>query len=306
MTNPPPTDTFDLGDNAAHNQAALEELTSAIAFGQGADTITLLLVRCNYEKLRDLMVAQLLDRLTGEDLQGPVPVLRLSAQDHNLYAQIRAVSEAQRPGAVLVLNTEGVTALQTLLVEMNKRREEFRRDFPFPLVLWFTDDGYHQLAQYANDFESVAGGETIEFVLPAADLVQALQGAAQRMFGALLNPDSTDAFNRRLVNVALGYLSTEEVAIALADLQTQDHQLDPDLQASVTFAQGLNRSNQDAIPHFQQSADHWQTQPENPEAQLKQGLALYYLGRSRYLVAETDATADWGGGKGRGGHIDFF
>jgi hypothetical protein len=75
---------------------------------------------------------------------------------------------------VLVLNTEGVAALQTLLVEMNKRREEFRRDFPFPLVLWFTDEGYHQLSQYANDFESVAGGETIEFVLPAADLVQAL------------------------------------------------------------------------------------------------------------------------------------
>jgi hypothetical protein len=53
MTTPPPTDTFDLGDNAAHNQAALAELTSAIAFGQGADTITLLLVRCNYGRLRE-------------------------------------------------------------------------------------------------------------------------------------------------------------------------------------------------------------------------------------------------------------
>jgi CHAT domain-containing protein len=115
------------------------------------------------------------------------------------------------------------------------------------------------------------------------------------MFGALLNPDSTDAFNRRLINVGLGYLSTEEVAIALADLQAQGHQLDPDLQASVTFAQGLNRSNQDAIPHFQQSADHWQTQPNDPEAQLKRGLALYYLGRARYFAADNEKyqTPDW-------------
>jgi hypothetical protein len=124
-------------------------LTSAIAFGQGADTITLLLVRCNYGRLRERMVTQLLERgLTTEDLDGPVPVLRLAPKDHEpLCPGAGGQRQNQRPGAVLVLGTEGVDALDVLLVEMNKRREEFRRDFPFPLVLWFTDDGYRQLSQ---------------------------------------------------------------------------------------------------------------------------------------------------------------
>ncbi|MEM6840562.1 MAG: hypothetical protein AAF609_27490, partial [Cyanobacteria bacterium P01_C01_bin.120] len=186
MSNPSPTDTFEFGDNTAHNEAALAELASAIAFGQGADTITLLLVRCNYVKLRDHMVTALLEKLQTEDLQGPVHLLPLAAAEHNLYAQIHTVAQEQRPGAVVVVGTETVTALAPLLVEMNKRREDFRRDFPFPLVLWFTDDGYRQLSDHANDFESIAGGETIEFRLSGAALSQQLQAAAQRMYEALL------------------------------------------------------------------------------------------------------------------------
>ena len=178
MSTLPPTDTFEFAENSAHNEAALEELTSAIAFAQGADTLTLLLVRCNYAQLRQRMVAQLLAKLAAEDLQGEVAVIRLGATDHNLYAQVQAAMLGQRPGAVLVLGFDAVNALSTLLVEINQQREAFRRDFPFPLVLWFTDDGYRQLKQFANDFESVAGGETIEFVLSGPELSQRLQAAA--------------------------------------------------------------------------------------------------------------------------------
>jgi len=295
MSTLPPTDTFDFGENSAHNEAALEELTSAIAFGQGADTITLLLVRCNYTQLRDRMVAALLDKLQVEDLQGQVQVLRLAAQEHNLYAQIQTAMQEERPGAVLVVGTEAVDSLETLLVEMNKRREEFRRDFPFPLVLWFTDDGYRLLSHYANDFESIAGGETIEFRLSGAALSQQLQAAAQRMFEALLQRDVIASFNRRLENLDLGCLRPEEVAIALADLQAQHHPLDPDLQASVAFARGLNVRNEDAIALFEQSAAHWATSSTDSQAVLKRGLSLFYWGRARYFVADNAKyqTPDW-------------
>ena len=105
MSTVPPTDSFDFSENSAQNQAALEELTSAIVFGQGADTITLLLVRCNYGRLRDQMVAQLRERLAVEDLQGPVQVLQLEAENHNLYARLRSQTK-QLPGTVLVLGAE--------------------------------------------------------------------------------------------------------------------------------------------------------------------------------------------------------
>ncbi|MEO0824070.1 MAG: hypothetical protein AAFY67_00210, partial [Cyanobacteria bacterium J06642_9] len=289
---PTPPDPIHFSADLAHNAAALEELVGAIALGQGADAMTLVLVRCNYAQLRERILAELLAKLAAEDLQGEVHVLRLGADERNLYSLVQGTTEHQRPGAVMVLQTELVHSLETLLVEVNKRREEFRRDFPFPLVLWFTDAGYHQLAQFANDFESVAGGETIEFELPATELAQRLQEAAQQMFDGLLAPNTPESFNRRLKKIALGYLGTEEIAIALADLQAQGHVFDPDLQASVAFAQGLNVRNEEAIALFEQSAAHWQRQSDNPDARLKQGLSLFYVGRSRYFAIDNSKYQD--------------
>ncbi|MEO0536016.1 MAG: hypothetical protein AAF215_19335, partial [Cyanobacteria bacterium P01_A01_bin.123] len=289
---PTPPDPIHFSADLAHNAAALEELVGAIALGQGADAMTLVLVRCNYAQLRERILAELLAKLAAENLQGEVHVLRLGADERNLYSLVQGTTEHQRPGAVMVLQTEGVQSLETLLVEMNKRREAFRRDFPFPLVLWFTDAGYHQLSQFANDFESVAGGETIEFELPATELAQRLQEAAQQMFNGLLAPNTPESFNRRLKTIDLGYLGTEEIAIALADLQAQGHVFDPDLQASVAFAQGLNVRNEEAIALFEQSAAHWQRQPNNPEARLKQGLSLFYVGRSRYFAIDNSKYQD--------------
>ena len=291
MSTVPPTDSFNFSENSAQNQAALEELTSAIVFGQGADTITLLLVRCNYGRLRDQMVEQLKQTLAKENLQGPVQVLQLEAEDHNLYARLQAYNE-QLPGTVLVLGAERLDSseLEAFLVDLNKRREEFRREFRFPLVLWFTDEGYRRLSQYANDFESIAGGETIEFALSTEALIQGLQLACDRLFNTLLAPNTPESFNQRLKQLDTDYLATDEVSLALADLQQRGVQLTPDLQAGVTFAQGLNVPNQDAIELFGQSTDYWQTRDP-----LKYGLALFYLGRARYYAVDSIKyqNADW-------------
>ncbi|ASC73871.1 Tetratricopeptide repeat domain protein [Halomicronema hongdechloris C2206] len=37
---------------------------------------------------------------------------------------------------------------------------------------------------------------------------------------------------------------------------------------------------------FEQSAAHWQSQPDAPQAALKRGLALFYLGRAQYFIAD--------------------
>ncbi|MEM7063688.1 MAG: hypothetical protein AAF572_11055 [Cyanobacteria bacterium P01_B01_bin.77] len=286
----PPTDRFNFSENSAQNEAALEELTGAIAFGQGADTITLLLVRCNYARLRDQMVEQLGQRLTAEELQGPVQVLRLGANDDNLYAQLQTM-QGRLPGAVLVLGTEQLDSLETFLVELNKRREEFRREFPFPLVLWFTDEGYRLLSKFANDFESIAGGETIEFSLSGKAVTECLQQASERLFATLLEPETPESFNRRLEQVGFGYLQSDELELALDALQAQGVELELDLQASMAFAQGLNALNEAATELFEQSASYWQT--HDP---LKYGLALFYLGRARYYAVDSikyQSNANW-------------
>ncbi|MBE9066753.1 hypothetical protein IQ260_08815 [Leptolyngbya cf. ectocarpi LEGE 11479] len=290
MSTVPPTDSFEFAGNSAQNEAALEELASAIVFGQGADTITLLLARCNYGRLRDEMVEQLGQRLAQEELQGPVQVLRLGTDDTNLYAQLQMM-QGRQPGAVLVLGTEQLGSLETFLVELNKRREEFRREFPFPLVLWFTDGGYRLLSQFANDFESIAGGETIEFALSGEALTECLRQASGQLFATLLEPETPESFNRRLAQVGFGYLQSDELGLALDALRAQGVELGPELQASVAFAQGLNVLNEAAAELFEQSASYWQT--HDP---LKYGLSLFYLGRARYYAVDSikyQSAADW-------------
>jgi WD40 repeat protein/tetratricopeptide (TPR) repeat protein len=114
------------------------------------------------------------------------------------------------------------------------------------------------------------------------------------LFEALLAPDRSESFNRRLIGLDLGCLRQEEVAIALADLQAQGTALPPDLQASVAFARGLNIRNEDAIALFDQSAAHWAGEAGETAA-LKRGLALFYLGRARYFAADNEKyqTPDW-------------
>ena len=182
-------DQFEFSPDVAHNAAALDELVGAIAFGQGTDDLTLLLVRCNYARLRERLLDRLVAQLGAEELQGEVHVLRLGAADRNLYAQVQAAAQQQRPGAVIVVELEAINGAEALLVEVNKRREEFRQDFHFPLVMWFTDETYHQLSKFANDFESIAAGETIEFTLPQGELMGRLRASADGMFEALLARD---------------------------------------------------------------------------------------------------------------------
>ncbi|MEM9213538.1 MAG: hypothetical protein AAGD25_04245 [Cyanobacteria bacterium P01_F01_bin.150] len=265
------------------NAAAMEELVGAIAFSQGANALNLLLVRCNYGQLREQMVAALLAQLEAESLDGPVHILRSGGVD--IHDQIQSVTQDGPPGAVIVLVTATGADLDAVLVELNKRREEFRRNFRFPVVLWFTDEGYQRLSQLANDFESIVGGEAIAFGLSGDDLSQRLEDAAQAMFTALLKPDSSASFNKRLKEMTLGYLSADEVAIATSDLHAQAYAISPGLQAHIDFARGLNVAPVEAIALFQQCADHWAT-VGTPGASLKQGVALYYLGQASYFVID--------------------
>jgi WD40 repeat protein len=288
MPTPPDPYTFTL---TAHNQAALEELATAIEFAQGSGTFTLLLVRCNYRFLRQQMVAQAVELLEKADLAGPVHVLTLQPQDTNLYARVQDTIQGQRPGAVMVVAFDAIDHLDNLLVEINKRREEFRRNCPFPLVLWLNDNSYRHLQTLATDFESIAGGETIEFTLSAAALNQVLQIAATRYFEHLLQPNTPQAFQALRQNVDLGYLQPTEVDNALAELETLQGTLDPDLQTSVAFVRALDSAPDIAISLLRRCVDYWQsTEP------LRQGLALFYLGQSQYQAAKqprADSNPQW-------------
>ncbi len=297
MSTLPPTDTFEFGENSPHNEATLQELASAIEFSQGSGALTLLLVRCNYQHLRQQMIMRVIARLAQADLRGAVHVLELQPQETNLYARIQATIQGQVPGAVMVVSLETVEGLDDLLVAVNQQREDFRRQFHFPLVLWLNDDTYDHLRALATDFESIAGGETLEFTLSAEVLSQVLDEGTHRYLDQMLAAETSASFEELRRTLDLGYLQRSEVAIALANLQALQSSLEADLQTRVDFIQALGADPATAIPLLSRCADYWQTSPDAmshvatffPDS-LKQGLALFYRGQAEYLQAEQGRT----------------
>ncbi|MEO0491003.1 MAG: hypothetical protein AAFZ49_15815, partial [Cyanobacteria bacterium J06659_2] len=110
---PTPPDPIHFSADLAHNAAALEELVGAIALGQGADAMTLVLVRCNYAQLRERILAELLAKLAAENLHGVGHVLRLGADERNLYSLVHGTTQHQRPGAVMLLPPAVSPSLET-------------------------------------------------------------------------------------------------------------------------------------------------------------------------------------------------
>ncbi|MEO0458364.1 MAG: hypothetical protein AAF152_17535 [Cyanobacteria bacterium P01_A01_bin.114] len=266
------------------NQEALAELAWAIDASQGE--FKLLFARCNYAQLRQVLIDRLQSLCTVA-----LTTLTLEPTEQTLYTTLQTVigeipSETP-PEAIMVIGLDTLQALDEVLIATNKVRDDFRRSFPFPLVLWITDDTQQRLTQHANDFES--WGVTTEFEMPPEMLNQALQQAADRLFETLLTPDSNQPFEHLLAEVDLGFLQRSEMQAALTDLHGQP--LAPELQASIDFALGLEADTpQTALTYFERSSDFWQAQADS----LKTGLVMFYVGKTRYALADQDRTeADW-------------
>ncbi|NEQ53288.1 MAG: hypothetical protein F6K11_24660, partial [Leptolyngbya sp. SIO3F4] len=255
----------------AHTQDALDEMAWAIDASQGE--FKLLLARCNYLRLRRGLIAELRQRCVTE-----LTTVVLKPTDQTLYTTLKTTLGDATPGAVMVTGLERLNNLDEVLAATNKVREEFRRNCPYPLVLWVTDDVQRQLSAYANDFES--WGVSTVFKLAPEALRQALDQAEARLFEQLLTPASPLPFNQLLERLNVGFLQRNEMDLALQDFAEQGQTFTPSFEASLAFARGLNlpKDPQAALGQFQASLAFWQ-QSELADAPLRAGVVLYYLGR---------------------------
>jgi hypothetical protein len=157
------------------------------------------------------------------------------------------------------------------------------------------------LVNAAPDLESWA--TKTHFTLPPEALNQGLQQASDRLFSALLNPESHQAFDTQHLDLDLGLFSPSEVASAVQELRSQGQELDPTLQAGLDFVRGLQAENsEEALEGFEQSFRFWQQQSQGAEnlaanrnaLALREGLLLFYIGQTQYIIADSESqTADW-------------
>ncbi|MEH2110642.1 nSTAND1 domain-containing NTPase, partial [Nostoc sp.] len=223
---------------AFDNESSLQTLVRAITFSQGQ--FSLILLRCNYADLRQCMVERLRQL-------SPVHIreITLPSSVKTLYTNIREQLGDEQPSALMIFGLESVKDIDTVLTSANQVREEFRKNFPFPILLWVNDQVLQKFIRLATDLESWA--TIIDFENPTDELVNFLQQKSDEIFAGDVTPNPQ---------------MCRELETARQDLQNRGEVLEAALQASLEFLLGLNDYLHDqidsALAHYQQSLGFWQ------------------------------------------------
>jgi WD40 repeat protein len=184
----------------------------------------------------------------------------------------------------MVFGLESAKELKTVLKSSNYIREEFSKDFPFPLVLWVNDEVFKTLLRIAPDLESWA--TSVEFALTADqlsyELIYSLHQKATRAFATFWDSDA----GKFMHELSIPLEDSSAIESALKDLQSRGVGLEPQVEANVHFVLGretfANKQIEAALTHYQQSLVFWQ-QSNNLEWQ---GFLLFLVGLCHYRKAK--------------------
>jgi hypothetical protein len=160
------TNHSDSEDFVASNKRSLRRLERAIAMSQGQ--FSLILVCSNHSGLRRKVVTRL-QEISSVQIQE----LTLHPSVNTLFTTILTAIE-EPPPALIVFGLDSIPAIDQVLSATNLVRNEFPKQFQFPLVLWINDEVLQKLIRLAPDFKNWAANP-IRFDIPKT---QSLERAA--------------------------------------------------------------------------------------------------------------------------------
>ncbi|MEQ8974420.1 MAG: AAA family ATPase [Coleofasciculus sp. C1-SOL-03] len=280
-----------MNDFTIANQESLDELAWAIEACQGQ--FCLMLARCNYEYLQQRLIQQLQEQCALD-----IRVIHLKPGDRTLFSTVRSQLGQEMPSALMVSGFAALNNVDDMFAAMNQVREEFRKNFPFPFILWMNDRVYIRLLRIAPDFESWA--TTTAFAIPTDELINSLQQAVKSLFAKALAVNSPQSLSQLTKNLDLGYLTCSEFELALKELSQRELELTPQFAADLAFLRGINAGDSpEALDYLQKSLEFWQQQTDNANQptliekpaetitpKLKVGLVLFQIGFYHYYAVD--------------------
>ncbi|MEH2192349.1 MAG: ribosome assembly protein 4, partial [Nostoc sp.] len=259
---------------------SLAQLAWAIESSVGQ--FKLILARCNYASLRDRLISRL-----QEICQVEICVLAVQQSNRTLYTAIQEEFGEEIPACVMVVGLESVQNLSVMLTSANQVREEFRKNFAFPLVLWIDDEIYKQLIQLAPDLESWA--TTRNFDISTQELVDFVTETANSWFGNNLKL-SVDVYVKleNELEAAQRYLLNQPDVYNL--------EIQANLESLLGFVKQINNQKDSALQHYHKALGIWQ-QKNNLERQIKIlgeiGFCCYLKAFKRQDINHPDWQATW-------------
>ncbi|MGB3403803.1 MAG: hypothetical protein WBA77_14030 [Microcoleaceae cyanobacterium] len=292
------------------NHRSLNRLIRAVTLSQGQ--FSLILVRCNYTQLQQQILQQL-----QQQTDISIRQLTLAPSVRTLYTTIAEdLQHTPTPAALMIRGLEEVKALNQVLTSTNQVRDEFRKRFPFPLILWVTDDIATKMIRLAPDFKSWAAA-TIKFDIATIELIDYLKQQAQLLWckaeqrvkqGEIttakptLNLLPNVETPRSLNSFAIGSYHRRELELAWRDLQQRGYTLTPRIAAAQQFIFGQDNDAHDqsdtARSYYQNSLEclvqlSQQAEAETmPETLWLQGIFLFHIALTYRLQAARNPGAD--------------
>ncbi|HEY9692109.1 MAG TPA: hypothetical protein V6D15_07890 [Oculatellaceae cyanobacterium] len=250
---------------AVLNERSLKTLSRAITLSEGS--FSLILVRCNYVALK----AQMWHRVQ-ESCGIKLQKLVLPQSANTLFTTIKPAIVKCPPPALMIFGLESVTSIDQLLVSTNQLRDEFRTHFPFPLVLWITEEVLQKLTRLAPDFKSWAAS-SIKFELNHYELNALWHQLTDGLFRYLLIAGASKFVPNQALDMAPGGRKRQELESVRRDLYSSGMQPHQALEGTYQFVLGRDAYAKDrinvALEHYQNSLDSWkqqdQTQGENQQ-----------------------------------------
>ena len=293
--------------SAAHNQRSLKRLVRALSLSGGQ--FSLILACCNYESLQDKIVASLVKE---SSLQ--IDKLVLAEKVNTLYTTIKYKLEKSQdqPSALTIFGLDKVENIDDLLLSTNQVRDEFRKSFNFPIVLWVTDELVAKLIKLAPDFKSWAAA-TIKFELLKEELIELLIKNREEFFQGFSNRERSTAKESEQSDRSVFGFSTnrigysypalqepawanslcpnfrQEIEQALKDLGSLTEELELVLKTDLELILGWDDyaygKLDSALAHYQKSFSFWEKERERLDL-LEPEQPSYPPLNNRYLQLE--------------------
>jgi WD40 repeat protein/tetratricopeptide (TPR) repeat protein len=265
---------------SSENEAVLQELSMTLDLYEGE--FKLLLVRCNYQDLRDRLIIRL-----KEIHPQPIFEIKLPRSQKALYNHIIAQVKSETPAVLSIVGMDELDDLQAALLDLNINREMFRNHCPYPIVWWISDAVHKRIIKVAPDFESWT--TTLEFPIDTDELLTSLHDGSEALFSHVLAPSEVPFFKKLGEIHQLGSIQCSELEIALKDLGDRGLNLEPKLQANLNFIRGLdtlppNNSPEKALQYLQASFNYWQEVQDIERC----GLLINQIGQVNYTIADAD------------------
>lgn len=151
-------------DNRAGAVVATKRLERAMMLADGE--FSLILACCN-SLAQQQQILNFFRKLSTVDIKE----ILLASTDETLYTTLASILGDAQPEALMVRGLESVERINQLIISTNLMRNEFRKKFHFPIVLWINDDILRKLVWLAPDFKDWASS-TIRFDVPNSTLVE--------------------------------------------------------------------------------------------------------------------------------------